>query len=350
MNMDKKFDVVIGNPPYQEEGKGERAAASPIYDQFMDAAYEVADQAVLITPARFLFNAGATKKTWNEKMLSDKHLKVSWYEPDSGKIFPGTNIPGGIAVTVRDSHKNLEPIGIFSRYDELNSIRVKVTEHASYKSIEPQVSNRGSYRFSPQAYSEVSTLSEKTSDRRVAPSAFDRLPEMFFNAKPTDDHKYVRLVGREDRSRIYKWVRFDYLLAPDSLWDYKVVVSKGHGAAGIIGKPVPAQLLGKPFVEEPGVGFTETFISAGSFKAQVEAQSCVKYLSGKFARVMLGVLKATQNIPASVWKYIPTQDFTENSDIDWSKSIPEIDEQLYKKYKLNPSEVDFIESYVRTMD
>ena len=350
MNMDKKFDVVIGNPPYQEERKGERAAASPIYDQFMDAAYELADQAILITPARFLFNAGATKKSWNEKMLSDKHLKVSWYDADSGKIFPGTNIPGGIAVTYRNSKKLLEPIGVFSRYDELNSIRIKVTEHATFESFEPNVSNRGSYRYSDNAYADVPALSEKTSDRRVAPSAFDRLPEMFFNVRPTDDHAYVRLMGREDGTMIYKWVRSDYLTAPESLWDYKVVVSKGHGAAGIIGKPVPAQLLGKPFVEEPGVGFTETFISAGSFKTSDQAHSCVKYLSGKFARVMLGVLKATQNIPASVWKYIPNQNFTDKSDIDWSKSTPEIDQQLYKKYRLSAAEIDFVESYVRAMD
>ena len=65
---------------------------------------------------------------------------------------------------------------------------------------------------------------------------------------------------------------------------------------------------------------------------------------------MLGVLKATQNIPASVWKYIPNQNFTDKSDIDWSKSTPEIDQQLYKKYRLSAAEIDFVESYVRAMD
>lgn len=348
--MDKKFDVVIGNPPYQEDGKGERNAASPIYDQFMDAAYEIAEKAVLITPGRFLFNAGATKKAWNEKMLADKHLSVTSFEPDSGKVFPGTNIPGGVAVTYRNSQITVEPIGIFSIYDELNTIRVKVTGHKDFDSMEPHVSNRGSYRYSPRAYSEIHNLSEQTADRRVAPSAFDRLPGVFTDSAPVDGHDYVRLMGRESGKRIYKWVRSDYLSAPDSLWDHKVLVSKGHGAAGVIGKPIPAQLLGKPFVEEPGIGFTETFISASTFKTSEEANACVGYLSGKFARVMLGVLKVTQNIPAQVWKYVPTQDFSSRSDIDWSQSIADIDQQLYKKYKLSDAEIEFIELYVKAMD
>lgn len=347
--MDKKFDVVIGNPPYQEDGKGERNAASPIYDQFMDAAYELSDKVVLITPARFLFNAGATKKSWNEKMLADKHLRVTSFESDSGKIFPGTNIPGGVAVTFRDTHTSVEPIGIFSSYQALNSIRIKVTGHESFRSIEPYVSNRGSYRYSPKAYSEISDLNEHTADRRIAPSAFDRMPHVFVASAPNDGHEYVRLMGRENGKRIYKWFRADYLSAPESLSSYKVVVSKGHGAAGVIGKPVPAQLLGKPFVEGPNVGFTETFISAGSFATNDEAESCVKYLSGKFSRVMLGILKVTQNIPASVWKYIPLQDFSSDSDIDWSASVAEIDQQLYKKYGLSDEEIEFIETYVKAM-
>lgn len=91
-----KFDVVIGNPPYQEESIGDSTQAPPIYHKFMDTAYEVADKAVLITPGRFLFNAGATGKAWNEKMLNDEHLKVIFYEQDSSRIFPNTDIKGGL--------------------------------------------------------------------------------------------------------------------------------------------------------------------------------------------------------------------------------------------------------------
>lgn len=77
--MSKKFDVVIGNPPYQEEAKGAGTRDTPVYHLFMDAAYEVGKKAVLITPARFLFNAGFTPKAWNKKMLADPHLSVPVY-------------------------------------------------------------------------------------------------------------------------------------------------------------------------------------------------------------------------------------------------------------------------------
>src|SRR3954467_11980730 len=122
--MTKKFDVVIGNPPYQEEAQGEGTRDTPVYHQFMDAAYEVGTKAVLITPARFLFNAGFTPKAWNEKMLADDHLSVAYFEPDSNSLFPSLTDPikGGIAVTYRDSDRNLGPIGFFANHPDLNTL------------------------------------------------------------------------------------------------------------------------------------------------------------------------------------------------------------------------------------
>ena len=108
--MTKKFDVVIGNPPYQEEAQGDGTRDTPVYHLFMDAAYEVGTKAVLITPARFLFNAGFTPKAWNEKMLADPHLTVPIYVRDSSELFPGTKIRAGIAVTYRDTERAGAPI------------------------------------------------------------------------------------------------------------------------------------------------------------------------------------------------------------------------------------------------
>lgn len=91
-----KFDFCIGNPPYQEEQEGDnKTFAPPVYNKFMEASYGIADRTLLIHPARFLFNAGSTPKDWNEKMLNDPHLKVLFYEQDSGKIFSNTDIKGG---------------------------------------------------------------------------------------------------------------------------------------------------------------------------------------------------------------------------------------------------------------
>ena len=103
----KKFYAVIGNPPYQEENK-DNGRQPPIYPAFMDGAYEVGERVELITPARFLFDAGQTASAWNEKMLSDKHLTVMEYTAASSDVFPGTNIKGGFHYLSR-YFKDLQP-------------------------------------------------------------------------------------------------------------------------------------------------------------------------------------------------------------------------------------------------
>jgi type II restriction enzyme len=96
-------------------------------------------------------------------------------------------------------------------------------------------------------------------------------------------------------------------------------------------------------------GFTETFISIGETDSKSEAEATLKYVKTKFVRTMLGVLKVTQNNAKPTWKYVPLQDFTSKSDIDWTKSVYEIDLQLYKKYSLSKEEKDFIETHVKEM-
>lgn len=98
------------------------------------------------------------------------------------------------------------------------------------------------------------------------------------------------------------------------------------------------------------IGHTDTFISVGKFDNVGEAQACLKYIKTKFARTMLGTLKATQHNPRDTWSNVPLQDFTPNSDIDWSKSIAEIDRQLYNKYGLTDEETGFIERMIKPME
>lgn len=131
----KLFDYVIGNPPYQKEATGESNTATPVYNSFMDAVYDVADKTMLITPARFLFNAGYTPKEWNKKMLTDEHLKVISYMPDSSSVFPNVDIKGGVVITYRDSQKDFEAIRIFTQYEEINSILRKVMKADHFESL-----------------------------------------------------------------------------------------------------------------------------------------------------------------------------------------------------------------------
>lgn len=342
-DMGKKFYAVIGNPPYQTEGNGNKTFAPPIYHEFMDAAFDVAEKVELITPARFLFNAGSTPKAWNLKMLQDDNFKVMKYTSDASTVFPGTDIKGGVAITCRDASQTYGAIGTFTAFPELNSILHKV-QHFCNCGLDSIVANRGTYRFSQLAYSEKPEEMKRISDSRILSSAFERFPELFFSVKPDDGHEYVSIYGKEGGQRVYRWMRKDYLKANDNLQKYKVMVPKANGS-GAFGEILSTPLIGKPLI-----GFTETFISVGEVDDIGEAEAILKYIKSKFARAMLGILKITQDNTRPVWRLVPLQDFTPNSDIDWSHSIADIDKQLYAKYGLDENEIDFIGTHVKEMD
>ena len=338
-----KFDVVIGNPPYQEEAQGTSTKDMPIYHKFISESYKISKKASLITPARFLSNAGGTPKTWNQQMLNNQHVKVSFFEQKSGNVFPGTDIKGGVAVTYYDAEREFEPIEVFVPFIEMNSIRKKVIKK-NFESIDQFVTNRGSYRYSDLIYTDFPKLMSRVSDRRVASNAFEKLPELFFDIKPEDGNEYIKIYGRFNNERVYKWFRKDYVTCPSNFEKYKIILPKANGSGAI------GEVLSTPVIGYPVIGYTETFISVGEFDSLEEAEACLKYIKSKFLRTMLGILKITQDNTNAVWHYIPLQDFTVNSDIDWTQSVADIDRQLYQKYDLSPEEIAFIETHVREMD
>lgn len=349
--MDKKFDVVIGNPPYQDEAIGEATSAPPIYPMFMNAAYEVGEKAVLITPARFLFNAGYTSKAWNEEMLNDPHLYVPIYVPDSGDLFPGTDIEGGIAVTYRDETRELGPIGTFSGYKKLRTILKKV-QSIGEDSFGPLVTKRDAYRYTQTMHHDnprASSLMSRSSKFIVNSNAFAKLPFLYYEEPPEGSTNYVRVFGLHGKNRTYRWIRGEYITGPENFSGYKIVIPKSRGHLGMLGAK-PALMIGEPFLAEPDVAVTQSFLTIGNFENRREAEACFKYVKSKFARTMLAVLKVTQDNPARVWEHVPLQDFTNDSDIDWSKSVAEIDQQLYAKYGLDDEEVEFIETHLKPMD
>lgn len=185
---------------------------------------------------------------------------------------------------------------------------------------------------------------KKTADRRIAPSAFERMPSLFTEDKPNDGYKYVQLLGNIKNKRCYRWFRKDFIAEVDNLYKYKVIVPKANGSGAI------GEVLSTPLIGTPLIGYTETYISIGETDSLYEAESTLQYVKTKFARTMLGILKVTQNNPRETWQYVPLQDFTEDSDIDWSKSVHEIDLQLYKKYGLSGEEIAFIEKNVKPME
>lgn len=340
---DMNFDTIIGNPPYQETMAG--TSDNPIYNLFYDNAFELCNKVSLITPARYLFKAGKTPKDWNEKMLNDEHFKVVFYEQDSSKLFPDTDIKGGLAITYRDANKNFGKIGFFTNYKELNGILEKVRK-SNFKTLADLVYAPESYRLTKKLHEEHPEIKSKLSkghDFDVTSNIFSKLNELFTNEKPNDGNDYIQIFGLEGSNRVYKYIRNDYIMPHDNLMKYKVFVPKSNGSGAI------GEVLSTPLIGQPLIGHTQTFISIGSFDTEYEANSLLKYLKTKFARTMLGTLKVTQDNKKATWLNVPLQDFTANSDIDWSKSIPEIDKQLYKKYNLSKDEIEFIESKVREM-
>lgn len=344
-----KFDVVIGNPPYQDSTTGDNDTyAAPIYSDFMDLSYTLSDLVTLITPARFLFNAGGTSKQWNRKMLNDPHFKVVLYETNSNKIFPRTDIKGGIAISLRDANQEFEPIQVFTAFPELTHILKKVLK-VSKESLSQIISGRNIYKLSEQAlidHPEIEKLQSKGHSNDVGSGAFKVLKNtIFYKDKPLDgNNDYVQFLGLSNRNREFWWGRESYQEVPDSFYHYKVFVPEANGSGAI------GEVLSTPLIGAPLIGATDTFISVGNFDNKFEAESALKYVKTKFARTMLGIKKATQHNPKSTWEYVPLQDFTPNSDIDWTKSIPEIDQQLYKKYNLSEDEINFIETKVQAMD
>lgn len=342
-----KFDFVIGNPPYQEE-KEDNGRQPPIYDKFMDGTYQVSGKVLLISPARFLFNAGQTPKEWIKKMLSDPHLKVLMYEQDSSKVFQNTDIKGGVAVTYRDANTKFGEIGSFTTFSELNSITKKVENNKSFSkgAFAKLISSRGIYRFTNDIFEENPQMLKgrsKGTGNMITSNSFDLFPDIFTIDKPESKEEYIQIFGRVRNQRVYRWIKKRYVIINDFLEKYNVFVPEANGTGAI------GEVLSTPLIGAPLIGVTDTFISIGKFDKEIYAKACLKYVKTKFARTMLGVLKATQHNPKQTWKYVPLQDFTSSSDIDWTKSVHEIDLQLYNKYGLTAEERNFIETHVKEM-
>ena len=332
-----KFDFIIGNPPYQEERPGESNTALPIYHQFMASSYEVGEAVELITPARFLFNAGRTPKQWNEKMLNDTHLKVLFYRKDASEIFPNTEIKGGVVVTYHDNNREYTPIGTFTIFSELNSILGKVlpsVQHIAFSS-KCFVATKFDIQNLVADYPQYDGH-----ERRMSSNV---LSFECFHDKPVNDND-IMIYGIYGRSRKGRYISQQYVDTTDTnIKKYKIVLPKadGNGAFG--------DTITMPEILSDNTGFTHTFLGLGGFDSKEEAEAAMKYIKCKFVRALLGVLKVTQDLNADKWKYVPLQDFTPSSDVDWSVSIPEIDRQLYAKYGLDESEIAFIESHVKEM-
>jgi len=344
INNNMKFDAIVGNPPYQETKIN--TSDDPVYHLFMDVAFKLGDRVTFITPARYLFNAGKTPQEFNNKVLNDEHFKVIWYKPNSTDVFPNVDIKGGVAVMLWDEKAIFGKIGVFINHSELRGILGKII-NSNFESFADLVYAPESYRLSKNLHREYPEIKSKLSvghDFDVTSNIFSKLGKLFIEENPNDGNEYIQILGLNGTKREFKYIRKDYISAHENLMKYKVFVPKSNGTGAL------GEVLSTPIVGQPLIGHTQTFISIGAFDTEEEAENCLKYIKTKFARVLLGSLKITQDNKKSTWKNVPLQDFTSKSDIDWSKSVKEIDAQLYKKYGLTEEEIAFVERMVKVME
>ncbi len=342
-----KFDAVIGNPPYQESAKD--TSDAPVYHLFMEAAFKISPIVSFITPARFLFNAGKTPKKWNDKVLNDPHFKVVYLASNSTEVFPNVDIKGGVVISLRNNEKNFGAIGFYSQFPELNSILNKVLNSSDFKSIKDFIFMQNKfnlnslYRDYPKLISEIGSNGK---EKRLTTNIFN-LKEIFTEFKQSESD--IEIYGLINNTRVSRYISKKYIEDHVNLYEYKVIVPKSNGS-GAIGEILSTPVIGRPVIGRPVIGYTQSFISIGKFNTECMANACLKYIKTKFSRCMLGTLKVTQHNNPPTWANVPIQDFSDRSDIDWSKSISEIDQQLYKKYLLSEQEKNFIEEKIQPMN
>ena len=312
---------------------------------FYNVAFKLADIVSLISPARFLFNAGQTPNDWNAKMSNDNHIKVVKYFADSKDVFDTVVIKGGVSIILRNQNCNYGKIGKFTA----NNIIEKIINNPSLNgcsAFSKIVYPKSNYGLTNELYQDYPDLKERLTEGNtniLDANIFDKMPEVFIENCPGEVEDYIKVYGRYNSKRVYRFIEKKYIKPNIHLDKYKIFLPGANGTGQM------GEKLSKPEVGNPFECHTQTFMSIGSFDDKVLAINCLKYIMTKFARCLLGTLKITHNTPRETWSNIPLQDFTTNSDINWEKSISDIDAQLYKKYNLGKDEVDFIESKIKPM-
>ena len=346
------IDTVVGNPPYQENitetGTGNDSLSRQLFPHFMMMAINIQSKYVsLITPARW-FTADAQDKSFiklREFIQENNHFSKLIYMPNSKYIFNGVNIAGGIDYFLYDNtySGNVEFKEIYA--GNVCKIAQRPLFESSFNII---ISQKILVDIVHKVSEDTNFISFMTITQ--GRNAFG------ITGKDTDSRKFVKnhfLNSVEIRCahEAIRYTSFDTVTKNRELvGKWKIFTSKGNGGAGLLGDGKPAAIIGKAYIGAPNSACTDSLIPIGAFNTVTETENLQKYLKTKFVRLLIGVLKTSQNISQNVYKFVPIQDFTSASDIDWSVSIPEIDQQLYKKYDLSVDESNFIETAIKPME
>ncbi|MEG3343043.1 Eco57I restriction-modification methylase domain-containing protein [Streptococcus suis] len=341
-----KFDVVIGNPPYQESDGGAQASASPIYHKFVELAKTLNPNHIsLIMPSRW-YTGGKGLDNFRAEMLSDVTIRDLYDFPNPDEVFPNTNIRGGVCVVHWDSDWNNQKDLTRVITMEGGKVAAEVQRRLSEDDVDIFIRDHRILN--------ILTKIEATHQHKgkISEIASPRKPYGFSGFFIRDKRFYADASGLTNPVVCYGKGAVGYVeraeITTKTEWIdcWKVLTARANN----IGTELNDDNF-NTIIAGPGTICTETYIVLGADLdlTEQQAHNLSNYMKTKFARLLHATAKSSQDAARTTYKFIPLQDFTSHSDIDWSQSIAELDAQLYRKYRLSDDEIEFIESKVKEM-
>jgi site-specific DNA-methyltransferase (adenine-specific) len=318
-----KFDVIIGNPPYQLSDGGAQASAIPIYHKFIQQAKKLNPRYLtMITPSRW-FSGGRGLDKFREEMLVDDRLRIIHDHINAGDCFPGVEIKGGVNYFLwdRDNRGNCE----INTYED-NKLISKEKRPLLEKNIDIFIR----YNQAIPIFKKIRSFKEKTFNEIMSSQKPFGL-RTFFVGENEIKAGFIKIY-RNKGIGYAKWGEVDS--NQDLIATHKIIIPRA------IGSGESKSDLIKPIYSEPGSACSETYIVVGPFPSEKEVKNAMSYIKTKFFHFMVTLKKNTMMAPKAVYEFAPIQDFSES----WS------DKKLYKKYNLNEDEIVFIESMIRPME
>lgn len=328
-----KFNAIVGNPPYQVMDGGNSASAVPIYNKFVDIAKQISPNFIsMIMPARW-YSGGKGLDDFRERMLKDNHISSLYDYSDSKDVFPSVEIAGGICYFLYDSQYKGE-------CNVVNCLRGE--RNYALRSLNTNdILVRDNYA--------INIIKKINSHQNLDSTVFSRnVFSLASNVRGSKDKKTenIELLSSDGISYIEKNKITNNI---DLIDKYKVIITYAMSGGNKPNADGKYQILSSLMVLNPNEVCTETFLVIKVSNNIDEANNIKQYLATKFSRYLLLQSLSSIHITKASFRFVPLQDFTSNSDIDWSKSISNIDRQLYAKYGLINEEILFIESMIKEM-
>lgn len=337
--QEMKFNAVVGNPPYQiMDGGGTGSSATPIYNKFVDLAKLLNPNNVsMIIPAKW-YTGGKGLDEFRANMLNDKQLiKLFDYE-DSRDCFPTVDIAGGVCYFLWNKGSDNKCVVT----SILGSFRNESTRY---------LNEHDTFIRNQKVLDIINKVKSQTFTGFLSQTVYSRKPfgiRSFQRGFPAKPGRNISLFGSDG---ITYMEEKDVPQNKEIVDKWKVIMSKASAEhAGQTDANGRKRIVSRLEVLPPYTMCTESYLLLDIFDNEEEAQNLKKYIRTCFTRFLLASILITQNIVRDKFKFVPIQNYKNNSDIDWSQSIPDIDRQLYTKYNLSDDEIAFIEKMIKPMD